>query len=113
MVAAEVTAFSLNAALLMTLAGRAKFGGKAPMRAERHEPHRLLPPVAAQVLAHPTRQIVVAQQPEHAAEIIERMLVRFQERLLRRVQIRPVERRPAAHRADRKSTRLNSSHANI
>jgi hypothetical protein len=33
---------------------------------------------------------------EHAAEVVERTLVRFQKRLLRRVQVGAVERRPLA-----------------
>jgi hypothetical protein len=95
-VTSEVAAFALDAALLMPFARRAKLGGKPPMRAERHEPHRLLPPMAAQDLAHRTRQVVVAQQPEHAAEVVERQLMRLQERLLRRVQVGAVEAPPLA-----------------
>jgi hypothetical protein len=69
------------------------------MRAERHEPHRLLSPVPAQDLAHRARQVVVAQQAEHPAEIAEGFLMRLQEGLLRRVQVGPVERRATRHRA--------------
>ncbi len=100
-VAPEIAALSLNAAFLMPLAGGAELRGKPPVRAERHEPHRLLPPMTAQDLAHGTRQVVMAQQVEHAAEAVERTLVRFQERLLRRVQVGAVERRPAGHRPHR------------
>jgi hypothetical protein len=46
----------------MALARRAKLCGKPSMRAERHELHRLFPPVVAQDLAHRTRRIIVAQQ---------------------------------------------------
>jgi len=105
-IAPEISAFSLNATLLMTLAGRTKFGDKPPMRAERQEPHRLLAPMAPQDLAYRTRQIVVAQQEKHTTEIIERQLVRLEKRLLRRVQIRPVKRRPARHRAHREHLHL-------
>ncbi len=106
MVAPEVAALALNATLFMTLARRAELGRKPPVRAERHETHRLLPPVAPQDLAHRTRQVVVAQQPEHAAEVGERQLVRFQECLLRRVPVGAVERSPARHRAHRKHLQL-------
>jgi len=74
-VAAEVAALALHAAFLMTLARRAELRPEAPMRPECHEPDRLLPPVALQDLAHGTGQVVVAQQPEHPAEIGERVLV--------------------------------------
>ena len=69
------------------------------MRAERHEPHRLLPPVPAQDLAHRTGQVVVAQQMEHPAEIGEGPFMRLEKRLLRRVPVGAVERRAAGHRA--------------
>ncbi|HUW79388.1 MAG TPA: hypothetical protein VMV54_00680 [Acidocella sp.] len=97
----EISAFSRNATLLMTLSECAEFGGKPPMRAERQEPHRLLAPMAAQDLTYRTRQIVVAQQAKHPTEISERQLVRLEKRLLGHVQIRPVKRRPARHRAHR------------
>ena len=113
MVAPEVAAFAFNAALLVPLAGRAELRGKPPMRAERHEPHRLLPPVAAQDLAHRTGQIVVAQQLKHAAEVGEGVLVRLEERLLRRMQVGPVERRPAGHRAHREHLHLGPLVAEI
>ena len=113
MVAPEITAFAFNATLLMTLARRAELGGEPPMRAERHEPHRLLPPVAAQDLAHRTGQIVVAQQVKHAAEVGEGMLVRFEKRLLCRMQVGAVERRPAGHRAHREHLHLGPLVAEI
>ena len=100
-VAPEIAAFAFNAALLVPLARRAELGGKPPVRAERQEPHRLLPPVAAQDLANRTGQIVVAQQVEYAAEIGERLLVGFQECLLRRMQVGAMERRSAGHRPHR------------
>jgi hypothetical protein len=46
-VASEVTTFAFSATFLITLTGRAELRGKQPVRAERHEPHRLLPPVVA------------------------------------------------------------------
>src|ERR1700712_5896341 len=78
MVTPEITTFPLNAALLMAFTRRAEFRGKPPMRAERHEPHSLLAPVAAQDLAHRTGQVVVAQQMKYPAEVGEGMLVPFQ-----------------------------------
>src|SRR6516165_1283644 len=97
----------------MPFAGRAELRGKPPMRAERHEPHRLLPPVAAQDLAHSTRQIVIAKQPEHAAKVGKSVLVRFEKRLLCRMQISAVERRPAGHRSHRKHLHTRSLVAEI
>ncbi len=97
----------------MTLARRAELRGEPPMRAERHEPHRLLAPMAAQDFAHRTCQIVVAQQVEHTAEVGERVLVRLEKRLLRRVQIGAVERRPAGHRAHREHLHLGPLVAEI
>ena len=113
MVAPEIAAFAFNAALLMALARRAELRGKPPMRAERHEPHRLLPPVAAQDLAHRTGQIIVAQQVKYAAEVGEGVLVRFQKRLLGGVQIGAVKRRPAGHRAHREDLHLGPLIAEI
>ena len=78
MVAAEVAALALHAAFLMTLARGAELCREPPMRAERHEPDGLLPPVAPQDLAHGAGQVVVAQQPEHPAEIGKRVLVCLQ-----------------------------------
>jgi hypothetical protein len=83
MVAPEITAFPFNATLLVTFTRRTELGGEPPVRAECHEPHRLIPPIATQDLAHRTRQIVVPQQVENAAEVGESLLVRFKERLLR------------------------------
>ena len=113
MVSSEVAAFAFNAALLMPLARRAELRGKPPMRAERDEPHRLLPPIAAQDLAHRTGQIVVAQQVKYAAEVGEGVFVRFQERLLRGVQVSTVERRAAGHRAHREHLHLGPLIAEI
>jgi hypothetical protein len=87
-VAPEVAAFPFDATLLMTLAGRAELRGKPPVRAERHEPHRLTP-IAAQDLAHGTRQIVVAEQSKDAAEVGKGELMRFEECLLCRMQVSP------------------------
>ena len=112
-VAPEIAAFAFNATLLVTLARRAELRGKPPVRAERHEPHRLLPPIAAQDLAHRTGQIVVAQQVKYAAEVGKGVLVRFEERLLCRVQVGPVERRPAGHRAHREHLHLGPLVAEI
>ncbi len=98
MVAPEIADLALNAAFLMPFAGRAELRGKSPMRAERHEPHRLLPPVPAQDLAHRARQVVVAQQPKHPAEVGEGPLMCLEERLLRRMQVGPVEGCAAGHR---------------
>jgi hypothetical protein len=43
MVAPELTAFALDPALLMALAGRAELCPEAPVRAEGDEPSRLFP----------------------------------------------------------------------
>src|ERR1700712_2411706 len=99
MIAPEVAAFALNAALLMPRARRAELGGKPPMRAERHKPNRLLAPIATQDLAHRAGQIVVAQQVEHTAEVSEGVLMCLQECLLGGVQVGSMECRATGHRA--------------
>src|SRR6202522_3244476 len=113
MVAPEITAFPLNAAFLVTLPRRAELGGEPPMRAERQEPHRLLPLIAAQDLAHRARQIVVTQQMENAAEVGESVLVRLEERLLCGVQVSTMKRRPAGHRPHREHLHLGPLVAKI
>jgi len=113
MVAPEITAFPFNAAFLVTLARRAELGGEPPMRAERQEPHCLLPSIAAQDLAHRARQIVVAQQMEDAAEVGEGVLVRLEERLPRGVQVSTMERRPAGHGPHREDLHLGPLIAEI
>ena len=113
MIAPEVAALAFDTALLMPLARRAELGGKPPVRAERHEPNRLLPPVATQDLADRTGKIVIAQQVEHPAEVFERVLVRLQKRLLCGVQVGPVECRAAGHRAHGENLHLGPLVAEI
>jgi hypothetical protein len=84
-VAPEIAAFAFNAALLVPFAGGTEFRSKPPVRAERDEPHRLFPAVAAQDFAHRAGQIIITQHGKYAAKIGERVLVRLQEGLLRGV----------------------------
>jgi hypothetical protein len=112
-IAPEIAAFALDATLLVPFARRAEFRGKPPMRAERDKPHRLFAPVTAQDFAHRTRQIIVTQQLKYAAEVGEGVLVRLEEGLLRGMQISPVERRPARHRAHREHLHLGPLIAEI
>ncbi len=91
----------------------AEFRGKPPVRAERHEPNRLFPPVAAQDFAHRAGQIIITQHGKYAAEVGEGVFVRFQERLLRRMQISPEERYPAGHRAHREHLHLGALIAEV
>jgi hypothetical protein len=69
--------------------------------------------MAAQDFAHRTGQIIITQHGKYAAEVGEGVFVRFQERLLRGVQISPVERRPAGHRAHREHLHLGPLIAKI
>ena len=77
-VAAEVANFTFHAALLVAFARRAELGLILPMRTERDEPGRQLSLLAAQNLLHRARQVIVAQPPEDAFEVIEGKLVRLQ-----------------------------------
>ncbi len=100
-VAAEVAAFALDAALLVALARRAELGREAPMRSEGHEPGGLLAPMPAQDLAHRALEIVIPQEPEHPAEVGEGRLVGFEEGLLCGVEVGAMEGRATGHGADR------------
>ncbi len=97
MVPAEVTDFALHSTLLVASRRIAKLRLKAPVRAEGDQSFRLLPLMPAQNLLHRALQVVVAQAPEHAAEIAERQLVRFQKSLLRGVIVGHVKRSPTRH----------------
>ena len=64
--------------------------------------------MSAQDLLHRRGEVVIAQLAEHAAKVSERQFVRFQKRLLRRVQISAVKRRSAGHAAHREHLQLDS-----
>ncbi len=106
-VAAEVSGFPFDAAFFVRLCRCAKLRFEAPVRTESHEASGLFPAVSAQDLLHRRGEVVIAQLPEHTAKVSERQLVRFQECLLRRVQIRAVKRRSARHAAHRKDLQLD------
>ena len=99
MVPPEVAHFAFHAALLVAARRVAKLRLESPVRAKRDQPVGLLALVPAQNLLHRALQVVVAQQPEHSAEIVKGPLVRFQKRLLRGVKIRGVKRPAARHAA--------------
>lgn len=63
-----------------------------------------LPP--PQNLLHRAAQVVIPQLREHSAEILESLLVRFQERLLSGMVKRAVKSRAAVHAAHRKHLHL-------
>jgi hypothetical protein len=94
MIPAEIAHFALDSAFLVAPRRIAKLRLKAPVRAESDQAFRLLPLMAAQNLLHRALQVVVAQAPEHPAEIAERQLVRFQKSLLRGVIVGHVKRSP-------------------
>ncbi len=95
----ELPDLVLDAALLVPLAGRAELRVEPPVRAKRHEPHRLLPPIPAQHLAHRAGQIVVAQRREDATEVRETPLRAPRETPAASRAVGPVERRAAGHAA--------------
>src|ERR1022692_3040129 len=73
----------------------------SPMRTERDHPVGFDALPAAQNLLHQRTHVVIAQRAKHAAEVIESVLVSFQQRLLRGVgvgPVKPVARRHTAHR---------------
>jgi hypothetical protein len=85
--ARSVAGFPFHAPLLVAFARRAKFRRELPMRSKRQEARRLFAPEAAQDLPDRAGQIVVPEGRECAAEVRERVLVRFEKRLLRRARI--------------------------
>jgi hypothetical protein len=100
-VAPERAHFPLDATLLVPLARRAELGGEAVVRPEGDEPRRLLPPEAPQDLLHRRREVVVPQPAVDPAQEAEGVLVRLQKGLLRRPQVRPVERGATGHAPER------------
>src|SRR5271154_2006478 len=97
MVPAEVTHSALHSALLIAPRRITELRLKAPVRAERDQSLRFLTLMPAQNLLHRALQVVVAQAPEHPAEIAERQLVRFQKGLLRGVIVGHVKRSATRH----------------
>src|SRR4051794_29426501 len=97
MIAPEVPAFSLHAALLVCLARRTKLCFESPMRSKRDEADRLLTLRSAEDSFHRSFQVVVAQAPEYTSEPVQCQLVCLQKRLLCRVQIRAMETSAARH----------------
>src|SRR5882724_11114648 len=89
MVPPELAPFAFHTALLVPFTRRAELGFESPVRAESNEPRRLLPLMTTQNFLHGALQVVVTQHAEHTAEIGERQLVCFQERLLVGVRIGP------------------------
>src|SRR5208283_1103936 len=101
----EIAHFAFHAALLVAARRVAKLRLESPMRTESDQPVGLLALVSAQDLFHRALQVVVAQPPEHSAEIVEGLLMRFQKSLLRGMEIRGVKRPAARHAAHRKKIR--------
>ena len=97
MIPPEVPDFSFHAPLLVPFARRTKLGGELPMRSKGQEARRLLAPEPPQNFANGAGQIVVPQGREQPAEVLKRVLVRLEKRLLRRARIRAVEGRPTRH----------------
>jgi len=87
MVPPEVTLFALHATLFVTASWIAEITLESPVRAERDEPFCLLALMPAQYLLYCAPQVVVSQNLESPAEMVECGFVRFQKRLLRGVRI--------------------------
>ena len=102
----KVANLPLHAALLVSFAWRAELTLVSPMGAEGDEPRRLFSPLPSQNLLYGRTEIVVTEPAKHAGEIGERPLVALQKRLLRRMQIGTVERRPTCHAAHGKALQL-------
>ena len=106
MIPPEESTFSFHASFFIAARRIAELGRIAPVRPERHEARRLFALRATQDFLHCRLQVVVPQQVEDAPEIMERQLVRLQERLLRGVPVGPVEGRPARHPPHREHLQL-------
>jgi hypothetical protein len=105
MVPPEIAHFAFHAALLVATRRVAKLRLESPMRTKSDQPVGLLALVPAQNLFHRALQVVVAQPPEHPAEIVKGLLMRFQKGLLRGVEIRGMKRTAARHAAHREKMR--------
>ena len=90
-VAPEVADLAFHAAFLVAARRVAELRLESPVRTKGDQPVGLFPLMSTQNLLHRALQVVVAQQPEHSAEIMKSPLVRFQKRLLRGVKIRGVK----------------------
>jgi len=74
------------------LPGQAEERVEPVMRAQRDEPFRLVPVPALQDAGHCGLEVVVPDPARHAAHMLERQHVAFQERFLRLGGERDVER---------------------
>jgi hypothetical protein len=85
------------------------------VRAKRDETISLDPPPSTQNLLDRARQIVIAKQAEHAAEPVERLDMRLQERLLGAVRERHRERRTGMTRTHMKQVdlQLGAGHRDV
>ena len=97
MVAAEVAHLAFYTAFLVSSSRIAELGVESPVRAKRHESFSLTTLVASQDLGNRKGQVVVAHSTKHATEELERLLLRLEERLLRRAGIASMECAPAGH----------------
>src|SRR6516225_3195188 len=102
MVPAKIAVFSFHPTLFMSLPGRAEFRFEPPVRAERDEAGRLLPPVAAQNFFHRSFQIVVPQDVKHAPEVMEAQLMRLQKCLLTGMEVGAMKCPGTGHAAQAK-----------
>ena len=101
MVPAEVTDFALDSALFVAPRRIAELRLESPVRAKSNQALRLLSLMPAQNLLHRTLQVVVAQAPKHATEIVKCPLMCFQKCLLRGVIVSHMKRSATRHRAHR------------
>src|ERR1700684_1819324 len=89
-VAAEVSAFALNPALLVASSRVAELTLKTPVGTEGDEAAGLFALMSAQDALHRALQVIVTKPPEDAAEIAECHLVSFKKRLLCCMRKRPM-----------------------
>lgn len=102
MVAAKVSAFTLNASFLVAPAGITEVRLESPVRPESDKPLRFFPLISTKDPFYRRGKIVVAQDGENAAKVLKGKFVRFQERLLACMRIRTVKS-PATCRSSSKS----------
>ena len=99
MIAAEEASFAFHTTFFVALTWRTELGLEAPVRAERDEARRLLALMPTQDLLYGALEVVIAQTCKHAAEIAEGQLMCFQESLLARMRVSPMESASTAHTA--------------
>ena len=113
MVAAEVSAFAFDAALLVAAGRITELALITPVRTESNEAAGLFAPIAAQYLLHRTCKVIVAEKSENPAKIAECQLMSFKKCLLSSVCVGPVKCSAAGHRTHLEDLQLGTHAINI